>query len=103
MPMRRGFPGRALFADAKAGAVVSGLGLLSMRPRKVVATLSHAFDGLRADGVFNQFTFSLRRPMPRPILDRLGLKATRIRGTLRNLPPASVCRISRCVPRRLPG
>lgn len=41
--------------------------------------------------------------MPRPILDRLGLKATRIRGTLRNLPPASVYRISRCVPRRLPG
>jgi phosphatidylethanolamine/phosphatidyl-N-methylethanolamine N-methyltransferase len=39
--------------------------------------------------------------VPRPILDRLGLKATRIGGTVRNLPPASVYRISRRKPLEL--
>jgi hypothetical protein len=36
--------------------------------------------------------------VPRPILDRLGLEAVRIGGTVRNLPPASVYRISRREP-----
>jgi len=91
----------ALFPDAKAGAVVSGLGLLSMRPRMVVAILAKAFDCLRPDGAFYQFTYGLRCPVPRPILDRLGLKAQRIGGTIYNLPPASVYRISRRAPRRV--
>jgi phospholipid N-methyltransferase len=33
-----------------------------------------------------------------PILDRLGLKATRIGGTVRNIPPAAVYRIIRRQP-----
>jgi len=92
-----------LFPGAKAGAVVSGLGLLSMSPRMVVAILAKAFDCLRADGAFYQFTYGPRCPVPRPILDRLGLKAQRIGGTMRNLPPASVYRISRRAPQRLPA
>ncbi|MFN3525443.1 MAG: class I SAM-dependent methyltransferase [Paracoccus sp. (in: a-proteobacteria)] len=95
--------GPVLFPGAKAGAVVSGLGLLSMRPRTVVAILANAFDCLRADGALYQFTYGLRCPVARPILDRLGLKAKRIGGTMLNLPPASVYRISRRAPRRLPG
>jgi phosphatidylethanolamine/phosphatidyl-N-methylethanolamine N-methyltransferase len=91
---------RALFPDVRVGAVVSGLGLLSMRPRTVLSILANAFDRLERDGAFHQFTYGLRCPVPRPILDRLGLKASKVGGALLNLPPASVYRISRRAPRR---
>lgn len=87
-----------LFPDAPVGAVVSGLPLLSMSPRKVVSILAGAFSHVRPGGAFYQFTYGPRCPVPRPILDRLGLKATRIGGTVRNLPPASVYRITRRQP-----
>jgi phosphatidylethanolamine/phosphatidyl-N-methylethanolamine N-methyltransferase len=93
----------ALFPGATAGAVVSGLGLLSMRPRTVLAILANAFGCLRPGASFYQFTYGPRCPVPRPILDRLGLKVSRIGGTVRNLPPASVYRISRRAPRRSDG
>jgi phospholipid N-methyltransferase len=85
----------ALFAQASVAAVVSGLPLLSMPPRKVMSILSGAFGYLQPTGSFYQFTYGPRCPVPRPILDRLGLKARRIGGTLRNLPPAAVYRITR--------
>jgi phosphatidylethanolamine/phosphatidyl-N-methylethanolamine N-methyltransferase len=88
-------PASDLFPDAKAGAVVSGLGFPSMRPRAVVAILKNAFSCLRADGCFYQFTYGPTCPIPRAILERLGLRAKRIGGTLYNLPPAAVYRISR--------
>jgi phospholipid N-methyltransferase len=87
-----------LFAGASVGAVVSGLPLLSMPPRKLLSILSGAFSYLRPTGRFYQFTYGPRCPVPRPILDRLGLKATRIGGTVRNLPPAAVYRITRRQP-----
>jgi phospholipid N-methyltransferase/membrane protein DedA with SNARE-associated domain len=82
------------------GAVVSGLPLLSMPRKKVLAILESAFDRLRTEGAFYQFTYGLRCPVTRPILDRLGLKAVRIGGTLANIPPAVVYRITRRPPRR---
>lgn len=84
-----------LFEPESAGAVVSGLPLLSMPPRKVIAILSGAFAYLRINGAFYQFTYGPRCPVPRAILDRLGLKAVRIGRTIRNLPPAAVYRITR--------
>jgi phosphatidylethanolamine/phosphatidyl-N-methylethanolamine N-methyltransferase len=90
--------GHALFPEANVAAVVSGLPLLSMPPRKVMAILSGAFAYLAPTGGFFQFTYGPRCPVPRPILDRLGLKARRIGGTVRNLPPAAVYRISRRQP-----
>lgn len=90
-----------LFQGQPVGAVVSGLPLLSMSPRKVTAILTGAFSYVRAGGAFYQFTYGPRCPVPRPILDRLGLKATHIGGTMRNLPPASVYRISRRKPLEL--
>lgn len=87
-----------LYPTEKAGAVVSGLGLLSMPPRTVFAIMRNAFDCLRPAGSFYQFTYGPRCPVPVPILERLGLHATRIGGTLMNLPPASVYRISRHQP-----
>ena len=84
-----------LFEDDAVGAVVSGLPLLSMGRRKVMAIVAGAFDRLRPGGAFYQFTYGLHCPVPRRVLDRLGLKAMRIGGTLRNVPPAAVYRISR--------
>jgi phosphatidylethanolamine/phosphatidyl-N-methylethanolamine N-methyltransferase len=84
-----------LFVDEPAGAVVSGLPLLSMPPRKITSILSGAFKHIRQGGAFYQFTYGPLCPVPRPILDRLGLKATCVGRTVRNLPPASVYRITR--------
>lgn len=87
-----------LFPETNVGAVVSGLPLLSMSPRKVMSILTGAFGTMRPTGAFYQFTYGPRCPVPRPILDRLGLKATRVGGTVRNLPPAAVYRITRRQP-----
>ncbi|WP_246088423.1 class I SAM-dependent methyltransferase [Phreatobacter stygius] len=87
-----------LFSGAPVGAVVSGLPLLSMSPRKVTSILQGAFSYVRPGGAFYQFTYGPRCPVPRPILDRLGLKATRVGHTVRNLPPAAVYRIVRRQP-----
>lgn len=84
-----------LFETRCVGAVVSGLPLLSMSPAKVEGILSGAFSTLREGGAVYQFTYGPRCPVPRPILDRLGLEATHIGGTVRNLPPAAVYRIFR--------
>ncbi len=87
-----------LFPETNVGAVVSGLPLLSMSPRKVMSILNGAFGVMRPTGAFYQFTYGPRCPVPRPILDRLGLKAARVGGTVRNLPPAAVYRITRRQP-----
>ncbi len=86
--------------DASVGAVVSGLPLLSMSTRKVVAIVGGAFRLLRPNGAFYQFTYGPQCPIPRPVLDRLGLKATLIDRTLMNVPPAAVYRLTRRVPLR---
>lgn len=85
---------------APVGAVVSGLPVLSMPIRKVHAILSGAFAHLRHGGAFYQFTYGPRCPIPRPLLDRLGLKAKYIGWTPANIPPAAVYRITRRRPRR---
>ncbi len=84
-----------LFPEASAGVVISGLPVISMPPRKVVAILSGAFGYLRPDGAFYQFTYGPRCPIPKALLDRLGLRAMCVGHTLRNIPPASVYRITR--------
>lgn len=83
------------FGREKAGAVVSGLPLLSMPPLQVVRILRGAFAHLRQDGAFYQFTYGPRCPVPRAILERFGLRARYVGGTLANLPPAAVFQISR--------
>ncbi|MBB3660166.1 phospholipid N-methyltransferase [Rhizobium sp. BK650] len=89
-----------IHASAPVGAVVSGLPLLSMPLRKVHAILEGAFSHLRPGGAFYQFTYGPRCPIARPLLDRLGLKATYIGCTLANVPPAAVYRINRRRTRR---
>ncbi len=90
-----------IFEGEPVSAVVSGLPLLSMSPRKITAILVSTFTYMRPGGALYQFTYGPRCPVPRPILDRLGLKATHIGGTVRNLPPAAVYRISRRKPLEL--
>ena len=84
-----------LFTYPAAGAVISGLPVLSMPARQVIAILGGAFGYLRPHGAFYQFTYGPRCPVPTAILNRLGLRATRVGRTLRNLPPAAVYRIAR--------
>ena len=84
-----------LFGGERAGAVVSGLPLLSMTPRQVRVILAEAFGHLRHDGAFYQFTYGLSCPVPRVVLDRLGLESVRIGRALVNVPPATVYRIRR--------
>jgi phospholipid N-methyltransferase len=84
-----------LFDGRLAGAVVSGLPLLSMPARQIIAILRSSFAHLRRDSSFYQFTYGPRCPVPRTILDRCGLRAKLIGGTFVNLPPATVYKISR--------
>jgi phosphatidylethanolamine/phosphatidyl-N-methylethanolamine N-methyltransferase len=108
------FPGaRVLWMDASRmtshriaepksiGAVISGLPLLTMPARKVLAILGGAFHYLRPNGVFYQFTYGIRCPIHRSILDRLGLKATRLDHVVRNIPPATVYKLTRRAPSRM--
>lgn len=85
----------ALAIRGPAGAVISGLPLLSMKPRTVYAILAGAFAHLGDRGAFYQFTYGPRCPVPGVVLGRLGLKASRIGHTYRNFPPATVYRFSR--------
>lgn len=87
--------GDVRFGPGNFGAVISGLPLLSMRPRTVLRILAGSFGALGDGGSFYQFTYGPSCPVSRKILDRLGLKATRVGGTFANFPPAWVYRISR--------
>ncbi len=86
---------RDLFPASRAGAAISGLGLLSMPVETVRAILAGAFDCLRPGSAFFQFTYGPACPVPTTVLDSLGLRAERIGGTWANLPPAAVYRIVR--------
>jgi phospholipid N-methyltransferase len=107
------FPGvRVLCADASrlaeaeldasrpAGAVVSGLPLLAMPQETVSAIMTGCFEHLWPGSGFYQFTYGWRCPVPRPIMDTLGLDLVRIGRTLLNVPPAEVYRFSRRPPTR---
>ena len=87
--------GQELYAPGSVGSVVSGLPLLSMSPRKIMGVMRGAFHYLREDGAFYQFTYGPRCPVPKAIRERLGLESKRVGRTLRNLPPATVYRITR--------
>ncbi|WP_298372794.1 rRNA adenine N-6-methyltransferase family protein [uncultured Bradyrhizobium sp.] len=84
-----------LYEGAPVGAVVSGLPLLNMSPRKVISIVNGAFSYMRPGGAFYQFTYGMRCPVPRPILDRLSLRATLVDRAILNVPPAAVYRLTR--------
>ncbi len=79
----------------RAGAVVSGLPVLTMPRDKVAAILTGAFAHLAPGGAFYQFTYTLRCPIPEPLLRAQGLESRLVGWTLANMPPARVYRIAR--------
>jgi phosphatidylethanolamine/phosphatidyl-N-methylethanolamine N-methyltransferase len=80
------------------GAVLSGLPLLSMPQPLRHAIVSAAFDVLRPDGRFVQFTYGARPPLPDDMMRDMGLQASEAGPRIwANLPPAQVY-----VLRRLP-
>ena len=86
----------ALFHQEAAGAVISGLPLLSIPVKQAESILEGVFSRhLRPDGVFYQFTYGLRFPLPAAVMERLGLQALRIGYVLANMPPAGVYCIRR--------
>ncbi|MDE1894790.1 MAG: phospholipid methyltransferase [Pseudomonadota bacterium] len=86
----------SLFGEERAGAVISGLPMLSMPANQVAAIVQGVFERqLASDGSFYQFTYGLRCPLPASLLQRLDLHAHRVGNALLNLPPAAVYCISR--------
>lgn len=75
--------------------VISGLPLLAMDAPVHADILSEAFRMLRPGGGFIQFTYSMRPPVKRALLDALGLECARVGQTVRNFPPATVFRFFR--------
>lgn len=75
--------------------VVSGLPLLAMDRYMHFDILSESFRMLRPGGSFVQFTYSMRPPVNRDVMEALGLDVVRAGQTVRNFPPATVFRFFR--------
>lgn len=86
---------RAVFGEQRAGAIVSGLGLLAMPKPIVERILKGALDNLRQEGGIYQFTYGWRCPVPNALLSKFNLKAARLGTVCANLPPASVYKLTR--------
>jgi phosphatidylethanolamine/phosphatidyl-N-methylethanolamine N-methyltransferase len=83
----------------QAGAVISGLPLLSM-PDPVRTAIAEAAAALIApSGVYVQFTYGPDSPLSPAMLSTLGLRAERGRKVWTNLPPARVWRYRPAPPR----
>jgi len=78
-----------------AGAVVSGLPLLSMPTSVVEAILTAAFTVLRPGGEMRQFTYGPKPPIPTRVMEKLGLVAIPGKKVWANLPPARVYTLKR--------
>ncbi len=75
--------------------IVSSLPLLSM-PRQVRLTIMvRAFAVLGAKGVFVQFTYGLKSPLPEQALLKSGIIAKSVGRVWRNMPPATVWRFEK--------
>lgn len=98
--LRRRFPGvTVLESDARGiaetpldnvGAVVSSLPLLSIPTHIQRRIVEGAFELLRRDGAFIQFTYGWRPSIDRQVRDALGLSWTVSPWVLANVPPARV-------------
>ena len=75
--------------------VVSGLPLLAMDRHVHYDILSESFRMLQPGGSFVQFTYSMRPPVSRDVIDALNLDVERAGQTVRNFPPATVFRFTR--------
>lgn len=78
--------------DEPAAAIVSGLPLLNTAEAKRQALLADAFDLMRPDGVFVQFTYGVTSPIPRRTRrgQRMNFEAAASPPIWLNLPPARI-------------
>ncbi len=76
-------------------AVVSGLPLLSMTERLQRIILEQAFQVMDGEGVFVQFTYGPGSPISRAKLERWNLEARQAGNSWRNVPPATVWRLTK--------
>ncbi len=92
------------FTEDKVDAIVSGLGFLSMPKQSQLDIISAAFNCMKTDGRFVQFTYGPANPVAREVLETLGLVSRRASFTWWNVPPATVYvyhrRVSRAIPAR---
>ncbi|HEX7857030.1 MAG TPA: methyltransferase domain-containing protein [Sphingobium sp.] len=93
-------PAESVSDHAKGGAgtyqvVISGLPILALTPQQQQAILAEAFKLLAPGGSFIQFTYSPRSPFRPKVIEELGLGVRRIGTILRNVPPATVFRVTR--------
>lgn len=87
--------GLPLFDGGLAGGAVCGLPLLNMPVKQQIGILRGTFSQLCPDGAVYLFTYGPRCPVPRRVLDRLGLRARRTETVLANVPPAHVWKLTR--------
>jgi phospholipid N-methyltransferase len=87
--------------ENSADAIISGLGLLSMPRQTQQAILQAAFDSLRPEGRFIQFTYGPANPVIREVIETLDLSARRASFTWWNVPPATVYVYQRRVSRSI--
>jgi phosphatidylethanolamine/phosphatidyl-N-methylethanolamine N-methyltransferase len=90
-----GLADAALYPEACVAAAVSGLPLRAMPSEVIDAIIASVFAWLRPGACLYQFTYGLRCPIPRAILQRHQLRAHAMGRVWRNLPPATVYRIAR--------
>ncbi|TWH99069.1 phosphatidylethanolamine/phosphatidyl-N-methylethanolamine N-methyltransferase [Luteimonas cucumeris] len=76
--------------DDAADAIISGLGVLSMRRDLQRDIYAAAFDCLRPGGCLIQFTYGPQPPLADEVARELGLEVSRGAFVLRNVPPATV-------------
>lgn len=93
-------PAETVSAHASGGAgtyqaVISGLPMLAMTPQQQQAILAEALTLLAPGGAFVQFTYSPRSPLRPQVVSALGIDVQRVGMILRNVPPATVFRITR--------
>jgi len=76
-------------------AIVSGLPMLLFDTKQQYYLLKRAFSLLVQSGTFIQFTYGPTPPIAKAVMERLGLKSTRVAFVWRNTPPAFVWRLDR--------
>jgi phosphatidylethanolamine/phosphatidyl-N-methylethanolamine N-methyltransferase len=94
---------RGFVGDRQADAIISGLGLLSMPKQLQQTILSAAFDCIKPDGRFIQFTYGPANPVMREVSDALELVSHRASFTWWNVPPATVYVYTRRTSKSMPA
>lgn len=79
----------------KIHTVICGLGFLNMSKDMIKKILESTFLHLNKDGDFFFFTYGHACSISQDILDELGLSVFRIGKTYRNIPPATVYKITK--------